>query len=100
MTPGSSNALMTSPDFRRIADANSPTVTDSGTLTNSRLISAGADGSSTEAAGRGSTLGGAATVEAAAAGGLTVTAGGVGPGGTGAGGAAGWCRNRAAGGTH
>ena len=41
MTPSSSSALITSPDFRRIFSASSATVTDSPTLTSSRLTSAG-----------------------------------------------------------
>jgi len=38
--------LITSPDFRRMAAASSPTVTDSGTLMSSRLISTGGSGGS------------------------------------------------------
>src|SRR5215468_3000489 len=45
MTPRSRSALMTSPDLRRMAAASSPTVTDSGTLISSRLISTGTSGS-------------------------------------------------------
>ena len=53
MTPSSSSALITSPDFRRIFSASSPTVTDSGTRMSSRFTSAGgAGGASTAAAGR------------------------------------------------
>ena len=44
MTPSSSSALITSTDFRRMAAASSPTVTDSGSLTSSRLISCGGSG--------------------------------------------------------
>src|SRR5262245_53202334 len=47
ITPSSSSALITSPDLRRIAAASSPTVTDSGTLISSRLISCGGSGSAT-----------------------------------------------------
>src|SRR3970282_1991261 len=54
MTPSSSSALMTSPDFRRIFSASSPTVTDSGTRISSRLTSTGGSGgASTTAAGAG-----------------------------------------------
>src|SRR5207247_5833630 len=61
MTPISRNALITSPDFRRIFSASSPTVTDSGTRTNSRLPSAGgAGGVSTAAAAAGRAAAGAA----------------------------------------
>src|SRR5262245_18865804 len=41
MTPSSTSALITSPDFRRIFSASSATVTDAPTLTSSRLTSAG-----------------------------------------------------------
>src|SRR4029453_9287819 len=44
MTPSSTSALITSPDFRRMAAASSPTVTDSGSLMSSRLTSAGGSG--------------------------------------------------------
>src|SRR5881296_1212214 len=44
MTPSSSSALITSPDFRRIFSASSPTVTDSGTRMSSRFTSAGGAG--------------------------------------------------------
>src|SRR5260370_1430329 len=44
MTPSSSSALITSVDFRRIPAASSPTVTDSGSLISSRLISCGGSG--------------------------------------------------------
>src|SRR6266567_2743561 len=70
MTPSSSSALITSPDFLRMAAASSPTVTDSGTLMSSRLISTGGSGgvgSGLGAAGLTSTLGGAAIPEAAGA---------------------------------
>src|SRR2546425_8441456 len=73
MTPSSRRALITSPDFRRMAAASSPTVTDSGTLMSSRLISTGGSGGSgLGGAGGTSTFGGAVT---AAAAGLTGAAG-------------------------
>ncbi len=74
MTPSSSSALITSPDFLRMAAASSPTVTDSGTLMSSRLISTGGSGgvgSGLGAAGLTSTLGGGV----AAAAGFTGAAG-------------------------
>src|SRR5215470_10044905 len=67
MTPSSSSALITSPDFLRIFSASSATVTDSGTRISSRLTSTGgagataAGGSATAtpaATGAGSTTGG------------------------------------------
>src|SRR5882724_11178250 len=65
MTPSSRRALITSPDLRRIAAASSPTVTDSGTLISSRLISWGGSGSA-GGAGRGCGFPGVATTAAAA----------------------------------
>src|SRR4029450_10373882 len=53
MTPSSRSALMTSPDFRRMAAASSPTVTDSGSLISSRLTSAGGSGAAGAGLGSG-----------------------------------------------
>src|SRR5712692_7819504 len=72
MTPSSRRALITSPDFRRMAAASSPTVTDSGTVMSSRLIpTGGSGGSGLGGAGGTSTFGGGVT----AAAGLTGAAG-------------------------
>src|SRR6266480_86766 len=69
MTPSSTNALITSPDFRRIFSASSPTVTDSGTRISSRLTSAGgAGGASTATAAAGRPGAAGATGPAGAAG--------------------------------
>src|SRR5262244_338398 len=97
ITPSSSRALITSPDFRRIFSASSPTVTDSGTRMSSRRTSAGgAAGSSTatDALAAGDTAAGETTgVEAAAgtaaAGAMGAAAGAAGAGGAGAAGRAG-----------
>src|SRR5215510_1112666 len=88
ITPSSSRALITSPDFRRIFSASSPTVTDSGTRMSSRRTSAGgAAGSSTatDALAAGDTAAGETTGAGTAAG--TTAAGAMGA--AGAGGAAG-----------
>src|SRR6266511_6275670 len=65
ITPRSSKALITSTDLRRIAAASSPTVTDSGTLISSRLISCGGSGSAGGAV-LGCAFAGGATTAAAA----------------------------------
>src|SRR5499426_1856394 len=88
ITPSSSRALITSPDFRRIFSASSPTVTDSGTRMSSRRTSAGgAAGSSTatDALAAGDTAAGETMGAETAAG--TTAAGAMGA--AGAGGAAG-----------
>src|SRR5215831_18318818 len=76
ITPNSSSALITSPDLRRIAAASSPTVTDSGTLISSRLISCGGSGSATTTGLGCGRLGGATTGAGRGGGGGTVGRGG------------------------
>src|SRR5216684_3531449 len=85
MTPSSRRALITSPDFRRMAAASSPTVTDSGTLMSSRLISTGGSGGSGAGRGAGgtSTFGGGVTAAAGLTGAAGTTGLAGGAGGTG-----------------
>src|SRR5712691_5880904 len=86
ITPKSSSALMTSTDLRRIAAASSPTVTDSGSLISSRLISCGGSGGAGGAgAGGAGAAGFTGVAGAAAAAGRTAA----GAGAAGRGGAAG-----------
>src|SRR5712691_1744819 len=83
---GSSTSLMTSTDLRRIAAASSPTVTDSGSLISSRLISCGGSGGAGGAgAGGAGAAGFTGVAGAAAAAGRTAA----GAGAAGRGGAAG-----------
>jgi hypothetical protein len=90
ITPSSSNALITSPDLRRIFSAISATVTDSPTLRSSRRISTGGVSTAIAPTDTGSTLGadfggtagtaGDGNVMAAAAGRSTRGRGGAGGG--------------------
>ena len=73
---------MTSPDFRRMAAASSPTVTDSGTLISSRLISCGSSSTSSGGAGFGSTFGEGGATAVMAGAGLAAGAGVTGRGAT------------------
>src|SRR5512134_367049 len=76
ITPRSSRALITSVVLRRIAAASSPTVTDSGSLISSRLISCGGSGGAGGATGAGlAAAGGAAGATGAAAAGGPAAAG-------------------------